>query len=443
MERLAIYEHHLKVKKTESTAAYSWNKALCGALFPAIQCLEITLRNAIDQAIQENPPLGAKGLYSTGSDWIFSLTTYMGNRTLKNYERYTKTVRKGQQAKDQSGYTLAKDGTRIIVKRVWEESKVVDAKKKLRSSNKQVTPAAVIASMDFGFWTNFLSYKYESANDQALLWPNQIPYVFPNAPSGTSRSDIEKKFSKVRDLRNRLTHHEAIWKFFTDDPHTGKPDYTKPVYGSNASCNLLLKHYEDILELISWMSFERLNIFLNHGSDLRFRSLCSLSGLHSYIAPNKIEQTINVNKGGWGIRKLIKKLEKGQAIRVTNKDKAVYTVSNDLLKREMTSDEAVFDNTSKDYLKTGSSNFRFTDAEHESRHNAFRTRAIQKTKKATNHVVSWNNYLAEVEEENDGILTLKLLGRYTANNGEAYKEKSGLLFHQMSMTLRDHTCNWV
>lgn len=34
----------------ELVGAYYWNKALSGALFPVIQCIEITLRNAIHDA---------------------------------------------------------------------------------------------------------------------------------------------------------------------------------------------------------------------------------------------------------------------------------------------------------------------------------------------------------------------------------------------------------
>lgn len=79
-ERLSIYSKHLKVKKEAELAAYHWNTALAGALFPAIQCLEVTLRNAIVQAVQSNPLPAAKGLYSTGPDWIFSFTEYMGKR---------------------------------------------------------------------------------------------------------------------------------------------------------------------------------------------------------------------------------------------------------------------------------------------------------------------------------------------------------------------------
>ncbi|RND30686.1 hypothetical protein EC575_18440 [Vibrio cholerae] len=331
-ERLSVYEHHLKVKKSEVFAAYNWNKALCGALFPAIQCLEVTFRNAIDRAIQENPPKAANGHYSTGPDWIFSLTSYMGNRKLKNSVRYTKNNRGGKHPTDQSGYVLAKNGTRLIVTHIWEEKKVIDASKKLKREGKTVTPGGVISVMDFGFWTNFLSVEYEDVSSQMLLWPNQLTTVFPNAPVGTTRFDIEKKFIRIRELRNRLTHHEAIWKFFYDDPLTGKPDYSKPIYGANASCSLLLKHYNDILEIISWMSEDRLANFLEHQGDVRFKTLCSIDGLHSFISPEKISYSHPITKGGWGVRKLLSKLDNGEAVRVTRKGLTVCTIAKDFHK---------------------------------------------------------------------------------------------------------------
>ena len=32
---------------------------------------------------------------------------------------------------------------------------------------------------------------------------------------------LEKKFTRIRDLRNRLAHHEAVWKFQEEDPVSG------------------------------------------------------------------------------------------------------------------------------------------------------------------------------------------------------------------------------
>ena len=327
-ERLSVYIKHLKVKKETALAAYHWNTALAGALFPAIQCLEVTLRNAIVQAVQSTPPLAAKGLYSTGPDWIFSFTEYMGKKKIKPQKRFTKKCRPGQ-AVDGSGYVLSQNGDRLIVERLWEERKVIDAVQKLTKAGKVVTANRVISSMDFGFWTNFLSKEYEDHQSKMLLWPNLLGIVFPNAPQGINRQDIESEFNRVRELRNRLTHHEAIWKFFYDDPATGKPDYNRPVYGSNASCSLLLKHFEDLLKLIGWMSSEVLDDFIKHQGDARFRALCSLDGLNSFVDPDKITNVLAINKGGWGLKKAVEHLNNGKILRITRLGNSVVTIGKD------------------------------------------------------------------------------------------------------------------
>ncbi|POB84077.1 hypothetical protein CRN30_07820, partial [Vibrio vulnificus] len=121
-ERLDIYTKHLKVKDAQVLPAYQWNKDLAGALLPALHCLEVTLRNSISCAIQENPPPAAKSLYSTGNDWIFSLTEYMGKKLIPKHLRFTKKARHGQLV-DAQGFVLDKFNKRLVVKRAWEEDK--------------------------------------------------------------------------------------------------------------------------------------------------------------------------------------------------------------------------------------------------------------------------------------------------------------------------------
>lgn len=327
-ERLSIYSKHLKISKKHELSAYHWNKALAGALLPAVQCLEVTLRNAIIDAVEKNPPAAAKGSYSTDHDWIFSFTQYMGKKKLKPHQRYTKKPRNGQIV-DSNGYVLANNGERLIVKYLWEEKKVIDSSKRLMKEGKAVTAGRVISSMDFGFWTNFLSKEYEDKKSKMLLWPNQIDTVFPNAPKGISRADIEYEFKRIRELRNRLTHHEAIWKFFYDDEKSGKPDYRRPVYGVNASCSLLLKHYEDILKLIGWMSQERLNDFISHQSDSRFRSLCSVNGLKSFTEPEQLPYSYPLSKGGWALKKVVRNINNNEWVCITRLGQVILTIGKD------------------------------------------------------------------------------------------------------------------
>ncbi|MEN4691278.1 Abi family protein [Pantoea agglomerans] len=329
-DRLDIYEKHLKVKTDQVMAAYHWNKALAGAMLPALQCLEITLRNAIDMGIRSFPPPAAAGLYETNHNWIFTLPRYMGNRTFRRpNERYRQARR--VEARDAQGFALDAHGKRIIARKIPVETMVDNAKSEIARLNKTLTPGRVISGLSFGFWTQLLTHHYENRPGQShnLLWPHLTNVVFPYAPTGWDREKICDAFFRIKDLRNRLSHHEAMWKFHYDDPATGKPDYSNPVYGALASCSLLRKHYDDMIEMIGWMSPDRKANFLNHSANLRFYALCSVDGLNSYIAPEKIKAQIKVSRGGKGINRLIKILEKNEFIRIVSEGQTVLTIGSD------------------------------------------------------------------------------------------------------------------
>lgn len=295
-ERLDIYEKHLKVESGQVMAAYYWNKAIAGAMLPALQCLEVTLRNAIDKAVQSGPVPGAAGLWLTDHNWIFSLPRYMGKKAYpKLWKRY-KMAKKPADRQDAQGVMLDQYGHRIIARKVREEMLVDQARDIIVAEGKTITPARVISGLSFGFWTTLLGTKYEDVNSKSLLWPNLEAAVFPHAPPGFGMPEVREAFHRVRALRNRLSHHEALWKFHYDDPATGQPDYSNPVYGAQASCSLLRKHYDDIIEMIGWMSPARATNFLSHGADRRFHALCSVDGLHAFTDPGKLSKKLSLSE---------------------------------------------------------------------------------------------------------------------------------------------------
>lgn len=327
-ERLDIYKKNLKVKPSQVMAAYHWNKALAGALLPAMQCLEVTLRNALNTAIQSFPPAGAKGLWDTNANWVTSLPKYMGDTRINPAERYQR-ARTPRDRQDAAGYKVDRWGNRLLARTLSEENQVAMAKSQISKEGKKPTPDRIISGLTFGFWTTLLTDMYEDNQSDRLLWPALTSHVFPNAPAGFTRTDICKAFFQIKELRNRLSHHEAVWKFHQRDPVTGKTDYSKPVYGTQASCSLLRKHYDDILEMIGWMSPDRKANFLSHSGNLRFYALCSVDGLNSYIAPEKIKAQIKVSRGGKGISRLIRILEKNEFIRIVKEGQTVLTIGND------------------------------------------------------------------------------------------------------------------
>ncbi|WP_029571268.1 Abi family protein [Pantoea ananatis] len=331
-DRLDIYVKHLKVSPSQVMAAYHWNKALCGAMLPALQCLEVTLRNALDHAIQNNPPPAAGNLWLTDHNWIFDLPRYMGDRTWKNNARYKRPApgRVGQPT-DLQGFLLDQYGKRILKNRLPVESQVAMAIDEIAKMGKTISPNRVISGLSFGFWTQLLTHYYENkkGTHKTLLWPHLTRTVFPYAPAQFEREDICNDFYRIKDLRNRLSHHEAIWKFHYDDPNTGLPDYNNPVYGAQASCSLLRKHYDDIIEMIGWMSPVRKSNFIDHDAQLRFNALCSVDGLHSYIDPDKIAATIKITRGGRGVEKLIRVLKKSEFVRIVKEGQTIMTIGSD------------------------------------------------------------------------------------------------------------------
>ena len=323
-ERLKIYSLVLKLKPTEELAGYNWNKALSSAMQPLMHCLEVTLRNALDQAIRHLPPLNPARPWRNDQYWIFDLPRYRGDLSFKKPADRYQTDWRGNLQDGSQGRPLKYNKT------LREEKQIREIREKLRKENKQATPERVIAGLNFGFWTNLLSADYEEPRTQRLLWPALLPVAFPGAPNGIKRHHIADKFNRIRDLRNRLAHHEAIWKFYHPDPVTQKPDYQRPVYGLVTSLNLLNSAWQETLEALYWLSPDRHQAFLAAGHHRRFEALASKDGLHSFIDQAKLTNTLNVRRS---IKHLLRELESGRIVRVNNGDKTYAIVGPDFIQQ--------------------------------------------------------------------------------------------------------------
>jgi len=65
----------------------------------------------------------------------------------------------------------------------------------------------VVSSLNFGFWDHLTTKRFDR-----LLWLRGIKHNFPNAFSkGLTIRDINRKIQTVRQWRNRIAHHRAIF----------------------------------------------------------------------------------------------------------------------------------------------------------------------------------------------------------------------------------------
>ncbi|MBL1384290.1 MAG: Abi family protein [Colwellia sp.] len=174
----------------EIYGVYIWNKVLCGAIYPLLQSVEISLRNAInDAAVNE-----------FGTYWHETINHMPRNNGTHDYN-----------------YTNLKSNFESARKN-WLRKE----NKKRRSNNQQTLPHnhkpdfnCVVAETEFSTWEFSLHRCLYKLNGAGFLWPKITNDVFKNwshQSSNNTRDQAFKLVSEIRPFRNRLSHHEPLWK---------------------------------------------------------------------------------------------------------------------------------------------------------------------------------------------------------------------------------------
>jgi len=120
-------------------------------------------------------------------------------------------------------------------------SRVADAKDTLQLVNRPLEPGRIVAELSFGFWERLLAHGPPGKlNYEMALWRPAIHRAFPN--SRLRRVDVHKRFPGLRDLRNRIAHHEPIF---------GRP---------------LAIEYQTIFDVIGWMCADTRSWVIHHST---------------------------------------------------------------------------------------------------------------------------------------------------------------------------------
>lgn len=80
----------------------------------------------------------------------------------------------------------------------------------LRAASRHASTAAVIASLRFAFWQHLFTQRFDQT-----LWATTLKDVFPGAepamPRHLLRARMHADLEQIRQLRNRIAHHEPIF----------------------------------------------------------------------------------------------------------------------------------------------------------------------------------------------------------------------------------------
>jgi hypothetical protein len=141
-------------------ARYLMNMALCESLYSPLQLCEVALRNSIHR----------------------ELTSFVGT---------------------ESWY----DSSKLLLT-PWAVEEVERVKAKIDRRKKPIIPGQVVAELQFGFWTSIFEAHYEEI---ARFLPKGIRGVFRHMPRQFhNRHRIKRRLEQIRNLRNRVFHHERI-----------------------------------------------------------------------------------------------------------------------------------------------------------------------------------------------------------------------------------------
>jgi hypothetical protein len=146
--------------ETRALQLYQWNAQLGEAFHLPIQAVEIALRNRINAVL----------VSKFGADW-WSNPAFL---------------------------SLA-DGRQVAA--------IEEAKARIGKRGQAVVTGQIVAGLSFGFWVSMLDARYNPA-----VWSHALATGFPDLPAGKSRDDLQKLSRQIANFRNRIWHHEPIFK---------------------------------------------------------------------------------------------------------------------------------------------------------------------------------------------------------------------------------------
>ena len=156
--RLGRYCAKRNGDKSKAAADYLYNILLAEALFPMLNLVEISFRNAVNTKLNDK--------YKEPAWW--------------NNIRHDTSCKQ------------------II-------NQVEKAIKDLSKKEENTAPSKVVAELTFGFWSTLFNSRY-----QKLFWQD-LRLAFPHCPKPErQRKTISTQLNKIRKLRNRVFHHEPL-----------------------------------------------------------------------------------------------------------------------------------------------------------------------------------------------------------------------------------------
>lgn len=216
--RLDSYRGYWRVGIDAAIGLYMWNGELCGEFSKLLAYLEIALRNSIHREMSLNVSGGA---------------------------------------------TMSTHWWDVVSSQLKPEARKQIQKVRDKAPHIPLSPDELVSRLTFGFWPNMLAWiaKQRPTLPSKILpgHPLSQAGARPNWFSLVARQQAVRQFLEFSDLRNRIAHHEPVWKFSDVlDTSPLPPLPARLVYAAStdeastfARFNRLLRLYDQATESLS------------------------------------------------------------------------------------------------------------------------------------------------------------------------------------------------
>lgn len=243
--RLDSYKGYWKVSSEAAVGLCMWNAEVCAELSKLLSYLEIALRNSIHREMS----LHATNRSSSSSFWW------------------------------DAQWPRLKPKTKDDITKVRAKSPVV-----------ALSPDEIVSRLSFGFWPNVLTWiakQFPTAMWNVFpMHPLSLRGAAPNWWNTAARQEAIQDFFEFNEARNRIAHHEPLWKF----PPVVDTSPVKPVVrvpGSNDEASTI-KRFLRLLDLYDRAIFSISPTLQSHLASsswrMRLDFLLSRRGLDRYLS---------------------------------------------------------------------------------------------------------------------------------------------------------------
>lgn len=260
-DRLDSYRNYFNLKSDEECLGlYLWNDALSASFFKLVSIFEVSLRNTIHRELSHQFNTHRGQGHAFDNDWYEYLISqnHLSPKTVG-------FIRNETHLKSRAG---GKKSRKLVPK------------------TPTPTPGKVIAAQSFGFWEFLINdtLSNKSVDWQKALFNGLKGHFAQNTTywSAAALGDFLMRLSQVNKLRNRIAHHEPIWKFTQIKHHKTNVEIYPAASTPEESIQRMKTLNQRLCLILGWVSKDRKNDYLNSHYKSHFDWLTSTEALDVY-----------------------------------------------------------------------------------------------------------------------------------------------------------------